>query len=183
MILVQKKKGKIVTAYQLGTQHLVIDKLIQEKKIIPLLNGEFEVMSQEAVHGKGEIAQIGDFIRLDADGWRYPNTQEFFKNNHRHLRGDEFEQLSRPLKAWVADEELCEEVFFLIKNKGLFLNADDPSHYFTARLWGTLESAAQDAVLVFYSTQRNKTGQLIDADFNFIARNIFDQDYEILSRL
>lgn len=183
MILVQKKQGKIVTAYQLGTQHPVINKLMQEKKIISLPDGQFEVMSQEAVHGKGEIAQTGDFIKLDADGWPYPNTQTFFQNNHRHLSGAEYEQIPQPLEAWTADEDLCEEVFFLIKNRGLVLNADDPAHYFTAPLWGTLESAARDAVLVFYSIQRDETGRITDADFNFVARNIFDQDYDILSRL
>lgn len=183
MILVQKHHGKIVTAYQLGTQHPVIDKLIQEKRIIPLSDGQFEVMSQEAVHGKGEIAQAGDFVKVDAAGYPYPNSRKFFENNHRHLRGDEYEQIPHPLAAWTADEELCEEVLFLIKNKGLALNENEPSQFFTAPLWGTIESAARDAVLIFYSIQRDETGRITKADFNFVARNIFNQDYEVLSKM
>lgn len=183
MIFIQKK-GKIVTAYQLGTPSCpVIAKLMQDKKILPLPNGQFEVMSRESVHGNGEIARKGDFIKLDADGWPYPTTQEYFSKNHRHLSGDQFEQLPRPLKAWLADEEMCEEVSFLIKEKGLILNANDPLHYFNAPLWGTVESAARDAVLVFYSIQRDETGQLIDADFNFVNRAIFVREYITLSKV
>ena len=51
MITVIKRHGKPVQAYLLGEDSPVLDRLIRSGKIIPLPDGNYEVMSREAVHG------------------------------------------------------------------------------------------------------------------------------------
>lgn len=180
-----KQRGKITKAYRLGTPHPALDEFIRKGKLVEYPNGIFEVFSREAVHGKGEIAHAGDYIKVESSGEEiYPNSKEFFEQNHRptHRNKDEYEQLPKPLLGWCADEPMRPEVEFLIKHKGLVLDENDFEHYFTAPLWGTVESAAKDAVLIFYSIDRDSDGNIQDAAFNFVARTVFDADYEILER-
>lgn len=181
MIRIQKRHGKKVLAYQLGSQSPALQQLVKEGRLIACPDGSFEVMSQEAVHGKGEKAFPGDFVKIDAQGYPYPNSKTFFENNHRHLQGDEYEQIPRPLEAWPASEPVCEEVRFLVEHKGLVIDPRHPDRYLTAPLWGTLESATRDAVVVFYHIQRDESGAIVDADFNFVARSVFETEYEIVS--
>ena len=47
-------------------------------------------------------------------------------------------------------------------------------------LWGTEETAAKDAVVVFYGVERDADGAIAKIDFNFVARNVFEQTYELL---
>jgi hypothetical protein len=47
-------------------------------------------------------------------------------------------------------------------------------------LFGTLESAARDAVIVFYAIRRDDAGRITDADFNLVDREAFEQTYEWL---
>ena len=102
MFRVIKKQGKIVEAYRLGEESRMIRHLMEEGKIIEKGSGIFEVFSQEAVHGSGEIAYTGDFIKVDASGMPYPNTGGFFLKNHRRL-GLSFwhgGRISRCAKKW-----------------------------------------------------------------------------------
>ena len=41
-------------------------------------------------------------------------------------------------------------------------------------------SAARDAVLIFYSITRDEQGDIVDADFNFVAREEFNQTYRFI---
>ncbi len=175
-----KQKGKTVSAYMLGTDSPVLNKLVEAGKIIPYDNGFFEIMSQESVNGKGQIASIGDFVKLDSSGNPYPNDREFFLSNHRHIEGDKYEQLPKPLLAWSIDEPVSKEVAFLILNKNLVLDLTNPEKFFTAPLWGTVESSPRDSLLVFYSVTRDDVGNIIDADFNFVAKSEFDKTYSVL---
>lgn len=75
---------------------------------------------------------------------------------------------------------MCEEIQFLIQEKGLEINKDDFQNFFSAPLWGTKESAAGDAVIVFYSITRNAEGYITDADFNFVCRSEFNKTYTVL---
>lgn len=105
MLSVIKNKGKIINAYQLGSKHPVIENLISCGKILDLKNGQYEIYSQEAINGekRGEIAQVGDWIKIDSKGFPYPNDKKFFEKNHRHLDGDRFEQIPKKLYAWDAE--------------------------------------------------------------------------------
>jgi len=130
--------------------------------------------------GKGQLAHSGDYIKLSADGFPYPNAAEFFHANHRRIAGDEYEQIPKPLKAWTAQEPMCEEIRFLIEQKGLVIADSDEGRYYTAPLWGTMESAAKSDVIVFYRIERDACGRIIDAEFNFVVRDEFDRTYDIV---
>lgn len=179
---VVKKQRENVKAYQLGKRNPVLDNLIEEGKIIPLSETKFEIMSREAANGNtghGQIAKKGDYIKIDSEGYPYPNESEWFKLNHRWIQGNEYEQIPQLLYAWAADQPICTEIEFLIREKGLIIKKDDDAHYFTAPLWGTIESAPKTAVIIFYSIVRNDTGEIIDADFNFVSEEEFIKNYEV----
>lgn len=183
MIRVMKNQGKIVQAYQLGKPHPVLDELMNNKQIINLHNGTYEVFSQEAVNGNtghGQLAKIGDWVRIDGSGYPYPSRNDWFRANLRHCGGDNFEQIPKVLNAWTVDQPMCSEVQFLVECKGLVIDEINPNQYFSATLWGTQESAQKDAVLVFYNISRDKAGNIIDAEFNFVERTEFNRTYKIL---
>lgn len=185
MIHVIKNQGKIVQAYRLGQPHPVLDELMNKKQIVNLHNGTYEVFSQEALNGNsghGQLAEFGDWVRIDGAGYPYPSRDDWFRENLRHCGGDDYEQIPKVLNAWVAGQPMCPEVLFLIEHKGLVIDETNPNQYFSATLWGTQESAQEDAVLVFYSVTRDKVGNIIDADFNFVERTEFDRTYKILSK-
>ena len=64
MFQIKKKTGKRVTAYRLGEPSEVLDALMESGKVKPLPDGTYEIFSQEAVNGHGEVAQPGDYIKL-----------------------------------------------------------------------------------------------------------------------
>ncbi|MDO5133637.1 MAG: hypothetical protein Q4D81_11765 [Eubacteriales bacterium] len=183
MIRVIKKEGKIIHAYRLGDSSPVLDRLIAEGKIIPLKDGGFEVLSREALlggSGHGQVASRGDYIKLDTEGCPYPNSAVFFEAKHKKLDGDMYEQLPEPMDAWTAEEATCPEIEFLLAEKGLTIHPGDSSRYFSAPLWGTVESAPADAVIIFYSITHDESGNITDADFNFVVREEFEKLYNVL---
>ena len=121
MYKVMKKQGKIVEAYRLGDNSKVLDDLEKNNKLLNLNDGRYEVFSQEAVNsesGHGQIAKKGDWIRLDSLGFPYPCTNEWFEKNLLHIKGDNYEQIPKSLKAWDYTQDMCKEIEFLIKEKG-----------------------------------------------------------------
>lgn len=174
-----KKSGKIVQAYRLGDEGPVIKKLINEGKIKKIGEDFYEVFSQET-DVKGEIAYSCDYIKVDSAGCPYPNSEKFFKENHVHVSGDDYEQLPKPLYAWEASDGMCKEIVFLIEQKGLIINEASEEKYFTAPLWGTMLSAAKDAVIIFYELLWDKDGNVVEADFNFVAKSEFDKTYDVM---
>lgn len=182
MYKVIKNKGKLVEAYQLGSDHAVIKELIENGKICDLGDGRYEIHSQEAVNGAvgGEKAAAGDWIKLDSKGRPYPNDREYFEANHRHIEGDTFEQLPKPLAAWDAKLERCPEVEFLVEKKGLIIDETSADRRYTVQLWGTTEAAAEDAMIVFYSISYDESGTVTDCDWNFVERSEFDRTYSII---
>ena len=42
------------------------------------------------------------------------------------------------------------------------------------------ETAAEDAMIVFYSISYDETGKVIDADYNFVGRREFEKTYSML---
>jgi hypothetical protein len=128
----------------LGSDSKAINKLIQERKFVLLDDDMYEIFSQEAVNGKtgrGEIARKGDWIKVDGNGYPYPNEKAYFEADHRHLAGDRYEQIPRILWAWNIECEMCEAIIFLKDEGRLTINPDSYEHYYTAQLWGTLEAA------------------------------------------
>lgn len=173
-----KHRGNQVRAYELGCHSQMEQDMIRSGKIILRPDGEYELFSRESINGSGEIAAPGDFFKIDSDGFPYPNSRKFFFENHRHISGDLYEQKPRLLEAWEKSDAMCPEIEFLIKHKGLTLDENNAHRFFTAPLWGTVESAARDAVIIFYETTRNAQGDITDAVFNFVAREEFERTYE-----
>lgn len=183
MLRIKKKNGKIVQAYKLGTENERLEQLITEGKIIDFGNGSFEVFSQEAVKsesGHGQVAYAGDWIRLDGADYPYPSKNEWFQENMRHINGDDYEQIPKELVGWTADMDMCPEVDFLIREKGLELVENNYDKYFSASLWGNPEVADRNAVLVFYNINYDNDGNVMDAEFNFVERTEFDRTYDVI---
>lgn len=179
-----KSKKKVVKAYPLGAGHPMEALLIEEGAIRRLPDGSYELFSQEAVNGRGQIARAGDYFKVDTiDGrhFPYPNDREYFLNNHIHLSGDAYEQVNKPLLIWQRDDEPMEEVRWLVDRGRLILKAQDPAHFFNAFLWGADLSAAADATLVFYNVHRDESGAITDISFNFVAKAEFEANYVIVT--
>ena len=178
MKLVQKKDRNKVKAYRLGDDHIVIRELM-EKGLLKKMEAPFwRVISQEAT--EGEVARDGDYIKIDSKGYPYPNEKHFFENNHKKIGGDEYEQIPKPLLAWNIEEPECAEIQFLKEYKGLVINSENEEAYYKAPLWGDVLTAAKDAEIVFYHVSYNEHKQVLDADFNFVARDEFDHTYDVL---
>lgn len=178
-----KSKRKIVTAYPLGEGHPMEVLLLEEGAIRRLSDGSYELFSQEAVNGKGQIAQAGDYFKVDTIAGRhypYPNKREFFLNNHTHISGDEYEQLNKPLRFWQVGDAFTEEVNWLINSGRLILKPQDSDRFFNAFLWGADLSAASDATLMLFRVDRDEQGTITDIDFNFVARPEFEACYVIV---
>ncbi len=178
-----KAKKKIVTAYPLGAGHPMEQVLLEEGAIRLHSDGHYELFSQEAVNGSGQIALAGDYFKVDTVNGRhypYPNSREFFLENHIHLQGDEYEQKAKPLMIWQYGDEKPQALVWLLDNKRLTLNEQDAQHYFNAFLWGADLSAARDATLIFYSVDKNSEGVITDVSFNFVAKPEFEASYVIL---
>lgn len=182
MYKVIKNKGKTVEAYQLGSDNPVVKALMDDGKIYDIGNGRYEIHSQEAVNGAagGEKAKAGDWIKVDSKGCPYPNEKEYFETNHRHIEGDTFEQLPKPLSAWDAKLKMCSEIAFLVEKKGLNIDETSSDRRYTAELWGTIEVAAEDAMIVFYSVSYDEVGNVTDCDWNFVERSEFDRAYSVI---
>lgn len=183
MLKIVKKQGKIVQAYRVGDNHSVLEKMIEEKKIKKINETSYEIFSQEAIQaasGHGQLANVGDWIRIDGAGFPYPCKNEWFQQNLRHIEGDDYEQIPKVLSAWTADQPISPEIEYLIQKKGLVLDKEHPDKYFQAILWGNPEAAAKDAVLVFYSIEYGKDGTVVDADYNFVQKDEFERTYDKL---
>ena len=77
-----RKKKIVIQAYRLGEKSEMIDSLIKKGEICVREDGSFEVFSRETNGDSGEIAQRGDYIKLDSAGRVYPNEAAFFEKNH-----------------------------------------------------------------------------------------------------
>lgn len=175
-----RKKPVRVNAYRLGEQSEGLDRLIKEGLVSQLDDGTFEVHTMETKDEKGETAHAGDYVKLDAAGRPYPNKAEFFEKNHRHIDGDQYEQFPKDREVWMMGDAMCPEVEFLIEQGRLELHKEDPEHYFKGTGWGTKLTASSDAALVFYEIKRNAGGNIVDAEFNFVDREMFEKTYELI---
>ena len=174
-----KKKGDIIVrACRLGSGTKLERELLASGKLFLRSDGKYEVFSQEAKEGQGEIACPGDYVKIDTDGYPYPNERSFFEQYHYQIREDGFRQKSRPVATWQIGDPSCEAIAFLHQTGRLEIHEEDDAQYFKAELWGAPLSAAKDAVIVFYSIERDELGTILDVDFNFVARSEFERTYE-----
>jgi len=176
------KRTKPVQAFRLGDHSEMEQKLIAEG-VIKVTPEGYELISIEAVNGRGELASAGDYFKVNitADGkhFAYPNGKEWFETTHKHLSGDNYLQINQPLYFWQVGDPISEEIKWLLDKGKLVLHEEDEMHYFNAELWGTNLSAARDATLVFYEIQRNSE-EISDISFNFVKNEVFQTTYEIL---
>ena len=178
-----KNKKKIVTAYQLGTGSSMERQLIEEGAIHLREDGSYELFSQEAVNGTGEVAVSGEYFKVDTvEGkhFPYPNAKTWFEENHIHLQDDEYEQQNKPQLIWEATDPISEEIQYLLDNGKLTINENDEERYFNAFLWGADLSAARDATIVFYNINRDEQGNIVDISFNFVAKAEFEKSYSYM---
>ena len=179
MIYVRKKNVR-VQAWELGTGSETEQRMIRTRKMIRHPDGTYEVFSQECRNGKGQIANTGDYFKVDETDSPYPNERAYFLSSHRHLEGDWYLQLAPVMKAWRKGDPMCEEIRYLLDKDKLSLHPENPRHYFSAFLWGTEETAPEDAVVVFYSVGRDAEGEISDINFNFVVKDYFDANYEVV---
>lgn len=175
-----KNVGKTVRAYCLGAGSPMEQKMLEERKIRVRDDGIYELFSQEAKGENGESAYAGDYFKVDSSGFPYPNKKDWFEAHHKHIDGDEYMQIPNPVDIWEADLPVCDEIQYLLSSGRLRINEADSANYFNAFLWGADLSAARDAVVVFYSVDRDADGKITDVDFNFVARDEFEKTYTVL---
>ena len=177
MAKVIKKKGDVIEAYELGAGTTKEKELISQGKIVYRGNGIYEVFSQESKNGEGQFAIKGDYIKIDSEGFPSPKTKEWFLANHKLLSKNKYEQLPKELLAWECKEKITPEMKFLISERGLYLDYDNDKEFFGAELWGAYLTAPKDAVVIFYDVKYDENGNVIDAEYNFVARKEFKLTY------
>ena len=169
-----------VQAWELGAGSDMEKEMLRNGKIIAHADGSFEVFTKEATGNKGQIASSGDFFKVDERGFPCPNKREFFLQNHQHLEGNWFIQITRPLKIWRLGDPECKELHYLLDKSLLSIHPEDKEHCFCSSLWGTTETAAADAVIVFYSIKYDLNGEISEVDFNFVDAVYFSTHYQIV---
>ena len=174
------KTNNRIQAWELGSGSAMEQEMIRRGKIVPRPDGAWEIFSQEATEGSGQVAQTGDFFKVDEKGFPYPNARDYFLENHEPLGNDWYLQKTRPLKIWRKEDPDCEELRFLLDRGILSLHPETPKRYFSAFLWGTKETAPSDAVLVFFHVERDAEGGIAGIEFNFVVRDYFDLYYRVL---
>lgn len=176
-----RKKSARIRAWQLGSGSEMERELTAQGRIRVRADGQYELFSQEAKGGIGQHASAGDYFKVDSKGYPYPNSRDMFEQEHAHIGGDWYLQTARALPIWTSDEPQSEEIAYLISHGLLELHPETPQRYFRAGLWDTQESAARDAVVVFYQVGRDDAGAICQLDFNFVESSEFARTYEILS--
>lgn len=174
--MVGYKKAIPAQAFCLGCGSVLEQDLRTAGMLKLLPDGRWEVLTREAVT-KGEIAEDGDYIKLDADGMPYPVKADYFTANHVQQADGLYLQKGRPLRMWCRDEEHCAELQFLLAHDLLEYNPARPEAAYRAFLFGTWQTAAADAVIVFDAVRYNLDGELDAVEFHFVARDVFEKTY------
>ena len=174
------KTATRIQAWELGAGSDMEEEMLRRKKIIKHPDGAYELFSLEATEGKGQIARLGDFFKVDDRGFPCPNERSFFLQNHQHLEDDWYLQTAHPLKIWRLGDPECEEIHFLQDNGSLQICPENPQRCFSAFLWGTTETAPADAIIIFYDVVQNPEGNITSVDFNFVDSGYFDTHYQVL---
>lgn len=177
---IARKNAVRLRAWRLGEGSQTEQELMAQGKIALRSDGKYELFSQEATGATGQIAAAGDYFKVDSRGCPYPNRRETFEQKHEHIEGDWYLQIAKPVPIWTACDPMCEEIEYLLSHDLLRIHPEDAQRYFSAFLWGTQETAAQTAVIVFYEIERDAGGAIRGIDFNFVERSEFERTYELL---
>ena len=173
------KTNTEVRAWELGKGSDMEKEMLRCGKIVARPDGTYELFSQEATQGKGQVAKAGDFFKVDDLGFPYPNERRYFLENHTHLKEDWYKQTAKPLKIWRLGDPECEELRYLLDHGILSVYPEDPEHCFSASLWNTIETAASDAVIVFFDVKK-KDGIIDEVNFNFVDAKYFSKYYRVI---
>lgn len=165
-------------AWEFGAGSDMEQQMIHSGRIIAHPDGTYEVFSKEATEGKGQMANTGDYFKVDSTGYPSPCERDWFIKNHEHLEDDWYQQIAEPLMIWRKEYPETEEIRFLIDNGALHINIDEPGKYFSALLWGTMETAPSDAVIVFYAVNRDEEEKITSIRFNFVDAEYFKANYK-----
>ena len=176
----KKREDRQIRAWELGAGSPMEQQMLREGRIVLREDGSYELFSQEAVNGSGELAKKGDYFKVDSTGAPYPNSRERFLRTHSRIEGDVYLQQSCPVQVWMAGDPVTEEIRWLLETGRLTMHPEDSSRFFQAILWGAHLSAASDAVLVLYQLFKDEQGRLRDVEFNFVAATEFQRDYTLL---
>ena len=66
-------------------------------------------------------------------------------------------------------------------NSGILrIDPDNPDRCFTALIWGTEETAASDAVVVIFDTDRGAESCITGVNFNFVEIGYFNKHYRVI---
>ena len=171
------KKAVPMPAAQLGGDSPLEKKLVENGLLIPVSDHLWRVKTREAME-EGELAATGDYVKLDSIGMPYPTKKDWFESNHTKVEEDVYLQKVHPLKAWSAAEPMCPEIRFLLDRE---LLEWIPKEGFRAELWGTMQSAGPDAIVILDRVDRSSAGSPENVEFHFVAAEEFPVSYDILT--
>ena len=63
------------------------------------------------------------------------------------------------------------------------IHPDHPKQYFSASLWDTEETAACDAVVVFFNIKRDSDVKIEEINFNFVDAEYFRNNYSLMDKI
>lgn len=72
MMQIRKKEGTIVKAYCLEENSPMIHKFMEEGKLCSIDENHWRIFSRESK--EGELAQSGDYVKMDSGGNLYPQS-------------------------------------------------------------------------------------------------------------
>lgn len=171
-----KNAGEEIRAYELGKGNEMEKKLIDEGKIWRRPDGVY-VFYKENISGNGDNAHVGDFFKVDGNGFPYLMERIWFDAHHRHIEEERYEEIPTPLDAWEYGDVFDEFIEYLIFEKGLILDSRTPDKCFRAKFGRRWKNASKDAVVVFKSITRNNDGNIIALEFDFVERGDFEKNY------
>lgn len=169
------KKPIPTRAFALGANTEAERELILQGLLSEAGAGLWRLKTREAL-AEGELVKNGDYVKLDSAGMPYPVAKDWFEANHEPLREGWYLQKTAPRKAWNTTEPMCPEIRFLLDQELLTWK----NGAFSAFLWGTMQTAAEDAVIVIDAVSHAPDGTLAGVDFHFVAVDEFDKTYDIL---
>ena len=174
------KESSRIQAWELGAGSVMEQEMIRCRKIVPRPGGIYEIFSREATGKTGQIASAGDFFKVDNYGFPHPWRKAAFLQQHQFLEGDWYQEAARRVKIWRLSDPVCEEIRFLLNRGILRIDPDNPDRCFTALIWGTEETAASDAVVVIFDTDRGAEGCIPGVNFNFVEIGYFNKHYRVI---
>ena len=174
------KESSRVQAWELGSGSVMEQEMIRCGKIVARPGGIYEVFSREATGKTGQIAAAGDFFKVDDYGFPHPWRRAAFLQQHQALEGDWYQEAARQVKIWRLADPVCEEIRFLLDSGILRVDPDNPDRRFTASIWETEETAASDAVVVIFDTDRDAEGRVTGVNFNFVEIGYFNKHYRVI---